>query len=208
MLFFLDFFSISYDIISMKKAALLCIIAGIALFGCGEADTVMPGDKIYHTDSEPEGEVTSITAAVICTTETNPVVPIDSCSVGTTNPPVVCCPPTVTNPIITIDFSTPVAGDSILYDTSIRVSMWNGTAYAAIPKNNGSNDGYYATPDNPTLNRSYNSIRIDLSAKKPIANNTRILITLTSTIKAYGGDSITLSNPGDFERVVIPKLID
>jgi hypothetical protein len=181
----------------MKKVVISFIIVSIAfLLGCGEADTVLPGDDLFYNTRDPEGDIISIKASVSCSEEHGILKPnpVDIPS---------CYPPTAANPIIIIDFDTPVAGESIIYDTTITVSIWDGNNYITVHKNNGTNNGYYANPTNPAQGNSHDVIRVDLRLQKSLlSQGAKVKITLTSGIKAYGGDSVTLSNPGDFEREI------
>jgi len=181
----------------MKRLYLLfiSIIAAITLLACGEAETIIPGDYQDPFSGGQIGGVTTMTASVSI--------------------------PTFANPVIIIDFDTPVAAESIKYDTTsptIQVAIRNGAIgpYTTIPLNSVSEpNGYYADPKNLTPKDKFNSISINLNPQKtiaPIVVGTWVRITLTDGLTAYGGYqktdgtyiNPTLSNPGNFERQVQP----
>ena len=106
----IDFFIISFDIINMKKVILLYIIVAIALFGCSEADTILPGDDIFNNPATPEGEITSLTASVSYS-------------------------PTETNPVVGIEFSTPADCSSIVIEVEYNGSLVGTGDYNIILQN-------------------------------------------------------------------------
>ena len=152
----------------MKKVVLLYIIVTIALFGCSEADTILPGDEIFNNPNKPEGEITSLTASII-----------DS--------------PTVTNPFVGIEFSTPADCSSIVA-TDIEVKYKSDTL-------DGSTD-YDIILQNQS---STNTIRIKFNTPHliPLVQGDSGTITLPSDIKAYTNNSITLSEPRTLNFSVI-----
>ncbi len=76
---------------------MLVIASGFAL-GCGEADTVYPGDESFYNTTPPVGVVTTMTATITGV-------------------------PSVVNPYIKISFDTPVNSASIVYNTTLSVIL-------------------------------------------------------------------------------------
>jgi len=154
----------------MKKAALLSIIAGICicLFGCGEADTIMPDDDIFNSGDTPEGTVTSFRAEVNNSA-------------------------TVANPYIVIKFNTPALSDTIIYDTTIFV-VYNGTSYKF--RHPTATGFYHATPSAivPGAADSIQTIKIDLKPISPVAGTTAMVTLYGEKISAYADPEKKLSN--------------
>ena len=186
-LFFLDFFTIIFDIVGMKRIALLYIIigiTGITLFGCGEAETVMPDDEILYNNNTPLGTVTVVRAFVDNTTlAMGPTIRID----------------------FSRDLSTNIPGlvysESIEYDVTIKVYV-NG-----VQKFLGGPGGYIATPTTAGLTESptLSAIFIDLDnipeVHVPPPPYPMVTIKLSPDIR-YGGEhdpsTIWLSDPYEF----------
>ncbi|PKL18320.1 MAG: hypothetical protein CVV49_06970 [Spirochaetae bacterium HGW-Spirochaetae-5] len=103
---------------------------------------------------------------------------------------------TATNPVIRITFNTPVDDFTILYDTTIQVESPIGNVLTE-----GAIAGQYnAFPDTP-LTSETSIIIIDLN-NIPHTSGTVIRVTLTSGLIAYTNPSVTLSNPGNFDRTI------
>jgi len=99
------------------------------------------------------------------------------------------------NPRFSISFNTPVNHSSIDYDEitgSIRIEYPIGT-------NLEEGTDFIAIPSTPSEDASV--IYIDLSASTPVQFDT-VRIVLTTGLNAGSNNTISLSNPGNFDRLV------
>lgn len=102
---------------------------------------------------------------------------------------------TATNPFIVITFNTPVNHTSIDYDDttgSIRIQYPIGT-------NLEEGTDFIAIPSTPSEDISV--IYFDLSYSTPVQFDT-VRIVLTTGLNAGSNNSISLSNSGNFDRLV------
>jgi hypothetical protein len=156
----------------MKRLFLLLAAVSVLALGCSEADTIYPGDESFNNPSVPVGtEITSLTATV--STDA-----------------------TVTNPVIRIDFDTPVDDASISYGGAgtIQVESPPGT-----PLTIGTQFDPYPNP----LTSETGIVIIDLNDFAPLSG-TVIRIILTSGLNAYTNPLIPLTNPGNFDVTILP----
>ena len=160
----------------------------MALYGCGEADTVPPYyDPLFNT-GKPEGEVISLTVKEINNTIVNHSLPAGTAATS------------ITNPLIEIKFSSSVDSAWIIYDTTVNVEYESGVgSFTTI--SHVSNE-YSAIPSNPVAaNVSLSAFRIDLkNSPSPIAltSGRRVRITLDPTIEAYADNSVKLTGTTTF----------
>jgi hypothetical protein len=156
----------------MKRLFLILAVLSLFVLGCSEAETVFPGDETYYNPLPAEG--TEITT--LTATVSNDL--------------------TTTNPVIRITFNTPVDDLTVVYDTTIQVESSNE---GVLTEGTGIGE-YNAYPDTP-LTSETSIIIIDLN-NITHTSGTVIRVTLTSGLIAYTNPSVTLSNPGNFDRTI------